>query len=275
MATIHAFAQTEAPAGPTFEGDEHIVELDAPFTSHALGGNGRYLAAHLESVKKVVLLDLLSGRLVREIGNMPDDVLLAGSREYLILIMPGQKLIQRWSLRTFKRNKVARITAEFVVKKAMLGHNAIEAGPLLLTGKGTQLIDLRTLRPMAVKGDVIGGAGRNGYSIHVSADGRTFGGIVTGIGPVRYTRMRVGEDSIELGNFASTSNALRYAQPGPDGALLFLPGTTIYDGRSLKLLPTDALDGRSCRPTTDPRYFLAIRFVEDKGKWVTEPGLTG
>ncbi len=176
-----AYAATEAPTEPTFDGDELIVELEAPYTSHVLSGNGRYLALHLKAVKKVVLLDLLTGEVAREIRNMPDDVLLAGSREYLILVMPGQKLIQRWSLRTFERDKVARVATDNVIKKAVLGHNAIGSGPLLIAGKTAQLIDLRTLRPMTIKGNAIGGADRHGYSIRVSADGSTFGGIVTGL----------------------------------------------------------------------------------------------
>ncbi len=93
---------------------------------------------------------------------------------------------------------------------------------------------------------------------------------VAALGPVSYTRMRVVDNATDMGKFSSTSNANRYAQPSPDGALLFLPGATIYDGRSLNQLPTDALDGRSCRPTADPRYFLAIRFVEENGNAISE-----
>ena len=270
LAITFAYAKADAPTGPIFSGDEVTIELEAPHTSHVLAGNGRYLALHLKAVRKIVLLDLLSGEHAREIGNMPDDILMAGSREFLVLVVPGQKLIQRWSLRTFERDKVARISTDDVIKKALMGHNAIGSGPLLLVGKRSQLIDLQTLQPMTIGGKVIGSADRHGYSVCVSADGRTFGGIVTGSGPVSYTRMRVGESSTELVKFGSTSHANRYAQPGPDGALLFLPGSTIYDGRTLKQLPTDALKGRSCRPTTDPSYFLAIRFVEENGESVSE-----
>jgi hypothetical protein len=176
--------------------------------------------------------------------------------------MPGQKMLQRWNLKTFKREQVAQIPGGESPSKALLGANATGIGPLILAGKSAQLIDLTTLKPAKIEGAVIGGASRYGYSIRVSADSQSFGGIPTGIGPVSFTHMRIADGKTFARNFSSTSNAVRWAQPTADGSLLFST-TGIFTG-TLQPVAASWLKETHPYPTVDPRYFLAVKFAGDK-----------
>lgn len=246
----------------TFEGDEIVVKWPERYASFDVGASGRYFAFHLKAAKKVAILDVLTGKTVHEIEAVPDDVILAAGGEKLVLVMPGQKMLQRWSLKTFEREQVGRIPGGESPVRALLGANATGFGPLLLGGKTAQLIDLNTLGPAKIEGKVIGGSGSYGYSVRAAADSRSFGGIPTGYGPVAFTHMRIADGKTHTRNFSSTSNAIRWAQPTADGSLLF--GTTgIFTG-TLQPVAASWLKDTYRYPTVDPRYFLAVKFSGEK-----------
>lgn len=248
--------------------EEHLVtRLPEPYAAYTLGGTGRFMVFHLKESKTVAVLDLLSGRIVHEIEDISDDVLLAAGAEKLLLVIPSQKLIQRWSLATFQREKMGRLPGEGTTRSALMGCNG--TGPLLLAAENATLLDVETMEPIAVDGKVIGGGRTKPFpSTRISADGLTVGSIPTGYGPVAYARMQIDGRRTKVDSFGSTSYAMRWAQPTAAGTLMLLRDG-VYSAH-LEKIDAKWLDGMFTLPTVDPRYFLAATFKDgERGKAMT------
>ncbi len=261
---------TKLPDGQAeFDEPSRVIELPESAAQHVVGGAGRYLLMHLKASRKVVVLDLTKGEPAFEVTNVADDVLIAAGREQFVLVFPGQTLMQRWSFETQKREKVARVTTPGPVRLAIMGENS--KGPLLIAGRSAQLYDLKTLKRSAIEGRVIGEQGSHPAVIRVSADGRVFTAIPSGIGPVAYGRMLIADGRTHIQSFGGTSHAYRWAQPTADGRLMLMKdGFRIYNSQ-LQLVETKSLNKWTTYATVDPRWFIAARFeaLDRQGNWVT------
>ena len=261
-------------AGKTaeFAGEKITIELPEPCPSHVQGGYGRYFIFHLKTAKKLAILDILKGEIVKEIPDMPEEVRVAAGAEKMIVVLPSQKMLQRWRLDTFKREKVSRMPGRGAPRIVLMGCNS--AGPLLLGFRDEALlVDIETMAPMRVTGKVLGATGERGISARVSPDGRMFTAITTGLTGQTYKAMRVLGSRTALGSFSGTSHATRWARPSADGSLIFLPGGVVY-ASNLQAVAVKWPKGTQCYATTDPTYFLAVHFAkgtlpEHEGKAVT------
>lgn len=258
-------ARNEPPVGiyrppmekPKFEDEQVTFKVPSVFASAVFGGSGRYIILHMKEAKKVAIFDILVGKIVHEIPDVSDDVLMAAGREKFFLVLPGDKLMQRWSFKTFSRERVAALPGKGTTLRALMGRNS--DGPLLLGAEDAALVDIETMEPLKIKGGIAGGG--KDVQIHVSANGQTFGAIPTGYGPVAFIRVQVKGDITQLNDFSSTSNAIRWSWPTADGTLM--TGSTGIFGPNLEQESAQWLEGCAIYPTVDPRYFLAVRISED------------
>ena len=240
--------------------DEEVrtSRLPGKYSQFAWGGAGRYAAFHFESAKKVIVYDLAGGpQAAFEIPEVPAGDLLTAGAEKLVVVSPSKMMIRRWDFQSKKRDKLAILEGNDPPQTAVLGYAG--RGPLLIVGsQQSRFYDLDTLKPVAVKGKMISGTGRHGLSVQASPDGRTFGTIPVGYGPVGYGGWHIEGEKLSLVAFGGTSNAVRWAQPSGDGYLFMLPGGEIYNrnGRTIK---ADWLKGSTLIPTPDPRYILDVR----------------
>ncbi len=187
-----------------------VSRLPGKYAHFAWGGAGRYVAFHLEAEKKVLVYDLAekSPRLAFEIPNVPAGDLLAACAEKLVLVSPGKMMIRRWDLKSRKRDKLAVIAGNDPPQKALLGFAG--SGPLLIVGRQqSQFFDLETLKPLSIEGSMIPGMHAYGLSVHVSPDGRTFGTIPVGYGPVGYAVWHLKGNRLSPVSFGGTSHAIR------------------------------------------------------------------
>ncbi len=254
----------EPPIGAIdFEGERVKVKLSEPFTSFTVAGGGRYYVFHLKIAKTVVILDILHGRIVHTIPGMPEDVILAGGRDKLVLAFPGQKLIQRWGLDPFEREKTAPLPGQGTTRRVLLGMNS--AGPVLTCAEDAQFLDLTTLQPIKIEGPIIGGVSRYGYRIDGNAAGNVFAGFVTGLSGGGYERMRLIGNRTVRDTFGGAQGSNRWAVASADGSLMLSQGSAMYSAQGKKL-DCKWLDGCTPFPTADPRYFIAIRFAEDDAR---------
>jgi len=243
---------------PTVDEDGATLELPEPCRDYVLAGGGRYFIFHLKTARKIAVADIRDGKIILEIPNMPDGVRVAGAAAKMVILSPAQRMMQSWDLTKMKRDRVARIPVEGELKTVLMGSTG--KGPLLVTTPSEAvLVDLGTLQTIRVKGKVIGATGRYGQRVCVSADGRTFTSIATGLSGQRYTRMEVTGRTTTLGTFGLASHVFRWAQPTADGSLMFTPGGGIV-AASLRSIPVKWPAGTQCFPTTDPAFFLAVRF---------------
>ena len=64
-------------------------------------------------------------------------VRFAAGRDKLMVVLPGEKVIQRYDLRTFQREKAVPVPEGLIVAQAKMGYDS--QGPLALWGGGLTL----------------------------------------------------------------------------------------------------------------------------------------
>jgi S1-C subfamily serine protease len=153
--------------------------LPASVNDVAVGAGGRFLILHLPQVRKLVVWDVYLSKIARELPVAADHARIAANADKLIVVLPAQKLIQRYSLKTFEREATVPLKLNGTVKGMAMG--SASGGPLLLgyveEGTGNELphfMDPLTLRPMDL--DWPGGkvVGFTGEFLRASANGQLF-----------------------------------------------------------------------------------------------------
>jgi serine/threonine protein kinase/mono/diheme cytochrome c family protein len=234
------------------------IKLPEPFAQVRTGGGGRYLIFHLKKAQKLALFDVSQTKIVHEI-EVPDDVLYAAGRDKLMVVVPGQRLIQRWDLHTGRREKTAP-APDGVVASALMGCNG--AGPLLLFVGGKFVgWDVDKMTPIADMDDKgLGGDMRWDFQARISADGQTLTVWHGGISGQQYglVRLRKPNNKVSRSPDAHSFNG-HWAMPSADGSLVFRFGAGIYDGDDMQVLAADRFKGAVLVSTEDPRFFLAVR----------------
>jgi hypothetical protein len=240
-------AEAVAPSSgirpPPLAEDRVVLPLPAPVADVAVGGGGRYLILHLPRLRKLAVLDVNQGALVRDLAIADDDIQFAAGMDKLVVVLPTQNLIQRWSLATLERELTATLAVKGRVQAVCMG--AASNGPLLVSsepagnnpfprpdGGGVTLLDLFTLQPLPVQ--VAGNTGFGvGGRLRASADGKVFGvwrrhSFPEGL----QTLVLTGGELRSAYEHASPMHVV----PGPDGARVFT-GIGVFPSN---LKPTDA-----------------------------------
>src|SRR5262249_50205088 len=94
-------------AAPRLTESKVEVRFPESFAQVRTGGGGRYLVFHLKKAKKLAIFDVTAVKVVKEIELPTEDVVYGCGRDKLMIVLAGQKLIRRYSLRTFEREKTA------------------------------------------------------------------------------------------------------------------------------------------------------------------------
>ncbi|HWG47787.1 MAG TPA: serine/threonine-protein kinase [Gemmataceae bacterium] len=247
-----------AIAAPHLTESKVEIRLSEPFAQVRTGGGGRYLVFHLKKAKKLAIFDVSQAKITREIDAPSDDVLFAAGRDKLMVVVPGQRLLQRWDLHTGKREKTVPISDERPIRMAVMGCNS--DGPLMVwSGGKVQLWDVGHMQPYTVKGLTFEGDARWGFDLRVSADGQTFICWATAISDRHYAVMHLrNAEAINLVSPDGHTFNGHWAMPNADGSLVFRFGAGIYNG-DMKIIAADSFKGAVLLPTEDPRFFLAVR----------------
>ena len=227
-----------------------ITAVKLPGTARTIrvGANGQILIFHLPKENKLVAVDVKAKKIVKEF-EVAADVKFAANRKHLIIILPSQKMIQRWSLATLQREAIAPFSKP--VDIALMGSNS--EGPLgLRVDQKLQLWDVQSLKPIRSQDRLIGG---NGYS--VSADGQTFCGWNNGVSGQRYAVMRLLPKGVMIKQSPDAfSVAGHWAMPNADGSLTIRHGGGVY-GHDMKPLP--AITGNILLPANDRRFLVGCK----------------
>jgi hypothetical protein len=234
-------------------------DLPEPFEDVRAGAGGRLLIFHPKQAKKLLVFDVCTGQ-VRTIDLPAADVRYAAGRHKLLVVLPGQGVIQRWDLRTLKEEKemAVRVPDEANVLTAVMGCDS--AGPLALwTGDRVMLMDVERMTPLTITWPEQPLRRDWGFDLRTSADGRTFVGWMPNIGPSELFLLRPLErktarvPAVPLGlNYAD-----RWAMPSADGGLVFRSDHLVTDGGLKPYVLDKSISDRALLPTADPRFFLA------------------
>jgi hypothetical protein len=223
------------------------VALAEPFDQVRTGGGGRYLIFHLPKARKLAIFDVAEVKVVKEL-EAPDDVLFAAGLDALVVVLPGQKLLYRWSFDTFDRSRAVPLPYDRPVRLAAMG--AGSRGPLLLwNGGAVSLWDVQKLEPRTVRSELLAGDASTAFQVRAAADGRSFVGWSAGVSPQAWVQMRLEGDRAELnaGAIEARYNGA-WALPAADGRLTF-HNAGVCDA-DLKPLPAGAQAPSCCRRRT-------------------------
>jgi hypothetical protein len=234
------------------------VPLGEPFAQVCTGGAGRYLVFHLPKAKKLAVFDVSQAKVIHEIDAPAADVLYAAGLDKLMVVVPGQRLVQRWDLATGKREKTAPMPEGGPVLRAQMGCNG--RGPLFLFfDKRLRQWDVEKMEPSAADDGGLGGDPSHDFQSRVSADGRSVVVWHGGISGQQYVLVRLKQPRNILAKSPDSHwfNE-HWAMPNADASLGFRFGGGIYDG-DMHILAADAFKGQVLLPTEDPRFFLAIQ----------------
>ncbi|HVK10288.1 MAG TPA: hypothetical protein VM597_16090, partial [Gemmataceae bacterium] len=162
--------------------DPFPVNLGGPVRDIAVGGGGRFLIAHVPTMRKLVIFDVSAVKVAGTIGLGSDSILFAAGMSKVLVVYPDDRQVLRYSLPDGKLELDAEIDVRPKPVAAAMG--SATAGPLVLGGPVTQnnasklaltFIDVETLKEVRVDkadGDLRVGFG-SAANLRVSADGRT------------------------------------------------------------------------------------------------------
>lgn len=240
-----------------FEGDQLKVKLPGQFDEVAAAGRGRFLILHLKRLRQLAVFDVSLAQIVHYIPLSSDDVAFTAGSDRVIVALRDKKRLERWSLRTMKRElTVPNPTASTVFT---LGMGCASEGPVAaLVGSGgrpgaVMLLDGTSLEPLPVGADSHELFSRTrgvGTYLRVSANGRLFvspgWSVIVQGGTVQKKTMK-------------SSPTLNNPLPNADG-------TAVY---SLAGMLDENLDPRSTQrptaipiPAVQPGYYLSLPISE-------------
>lgn len=239
------------------------VALSEPFAEVRTGAAGRYLFFQLPKAKRLAVFDVAARKIVQSLA-VPEGIKFAACRDYLMIARPDQRLLERWSLKDFRRDKVMPIPNSAPLQTMLMGSNS--TGPLLLWsgGPGT-LIDVEAMQPMNVAGTVIGGENRWKFKLRVSADGQCFTAWHNDIGPTPFHVMRLRAGKAVGSKLGGFSHNERWSHPSADGRLIFTSFGKSYTPDLTEVGKTWP-EHTVLLPCVDPRFFLAIQGRDGKSR---------
>lgn len=160
------------PAGAGGQKDDPPKELNLPSSvaDVCVGGGGRLLILHLPKERNLAVFDADQAKVVKYVPAADDKVKFAAGLDHLLVALPGDKVIERWSLKTFEREASAPAKGEVTA----LCMGSASHGPLYVAAGGdAHFLDPVTLKPIDVK--VPKGRLPAGANVRASADGTVFG----------------------------------------------------------------------------------------------------
>lgn len=224
---VPVFAAPDLPKITPLEmkGESQEVTLPGVFDRILVAGGGRYLILHLKAKRMLGVFDTSEGKVVKFIPVAGDDVLYAAGGDALLVLLRDKQIMQRWSLKTFKRELTQTIGKPGKVHWMVMG--SASAGPLMVGGgidhrEEIVFYDPKTLKPITYSSERRG-RGRTlpaegSEHIRVSAEGKVFSGWDVGSSPSGLY------STIVQGGKVTTHyehDSVGYVVPSPDGKHLF------------------------------------------------------
>lgn len=213
---------TASPVGAAKLDSERVTrKLPDSFTDVCCGGGGRYLLFLMPKPGKIALFDVVEARIVHYFPAPDPDTKFAAGHDKLVIGLPGQGLLQRWSLTTFERELTVPFPKQEPIQTLLIGHAS--NGPLVANGN---YLDLHSFKPIDVKlagQPIIWPLSAPQTRAMISADGSVIGTWNMGI-PVPLTMVQTGNTVTVYQQHGGNGG---YIAPSPDGKLVFT-GSNIY-----------------------------------------------
>jgi hypothetical protein len=155
--------------------------LPATLGDVVVGGGGRFLVLTLPQLHKIAIFDVNEAKVARYLAIAEDNVKIAAGMDKLMVALPTNNVLQRWSLLTGEREASVPMPVAGTLHGMCMG--SASNGPLLMQFNGNErfagasgvLIDPATLKEVTpVWEQNRGMPSFTMFLTRVSADGRTF-----------------------------------------------------------------------------------------------------
>jgi len=213
-------ALTLAPA--KFSGAAAQIKLPGMIDGFVLAASGRYAIGHLKDLQKLIVVDLVEGKIAGFIPVSDDQVLFAGSAKKLVVVQNEQQTLARYALPDLQRE--ISIPLDQPIQAITMGHSS--EGPLLMLPKTEYrsmprqsfIYDLATLQPLKMTVPLNNSLADGLVEPRASADGSTFV-IPASIRPVVIT---IDGEKIRFSNNNSqTGERMGWGVPNSDGTVFY------------------------------------------------------
>lgn len=247
----------------SYSGPKKSVPLPGVITDVVAARGGRMLLLTMKQVKKLAIFDCNSAAIVKVLPLASHNVIVVGTLNHAIVFDRTKDVIERWSLKTFRRELTVTTPFNGVVKSAVAG--AASRGPILVlwSGKTDALarvacttVDVQTLKEkkIAASGRFGGVSYRDAMHLRASANGRVFGMWATSHSPQGLNVGVLLDDKL-VGLNEHTS--VGHVVPSADGMHL-LTGIGGVFSNSLTSKSGGTRTRVPCVPTTHPRLYLTV-----------------
>lgn len=229
-----AAAPAAATAVPATARPATTIEFPAPVERLIAGGGGRYLVGFIETLRQIVVVDVVERKVVKYIPVDEEEVLLAVGATRFVALLGKKGTLQRYTLSTGEREQTGAAPSEKIVGLAM---GSASEGPIIAVDlvddplTKVRLIDLNSLKAandVKIEPDEID----FDREVAVSADGAFFvKGDSTG---------RISGSHIQVSELDWRHGSLGNALPSADGRVVYGLGGQYIVGspsRDQKRLP--------------------------------------
>jgi hypothetical protein len=165
---------------PELEAEVVNIPMFASADGFFTGGGGRFVFALLSQQRRLAVMDVSLGRIVKYLTLPAGPVVCAAGATRLVVIAPEQNLMQRWNLRSFQREQTAPIPRGLNVHSAVMG--SASDGPVVMLAStraqrpqyGLLFVDVGRLTELPVEMPRGGDwkIGTSHYAMRISDDGR-------------------------------------------------------------------------------------------------------
>jgi hypothetical protein len=264
-------AAAEAPAAAIkpapLKADREERALPASVGDVCVGGGGRFLILHLPQERKLAVFDVNEAKVVKYLAVADDHVKFAASLDKLFVALPGNNILQRWSLNTFEREVTVPLAAPGTVTTLCTG--SASRGPLYVGVGGSRgarggsalFLDPATLKAIDVK-VTKGYLPGDGVFVRASADGRVFG-MRNGVGGEPHTVTIIifqGEKSAAAHQSWDVAGSV--VVPSPDGQFAY-SAAAVYTSQLALLHPKPPPSfAKPFLPALHGPYYMRLDYKE-------------
>lgn len=263
--------QTAGPTGikpPALEANQVVRMLPSVASDVVVGGAGRYLVLKLSGAKRLAVFDVNEAQIVGGIPVQDENVHFAAGLEHLMVLQSASETMERYSLKTLKREASVPLPIKGVIKSVAMG--SASRGPLLvhwavgiqeLDRAAFTLIDPIQMRVQEADAKIshLGGVFREMIHLRASANGTVFGMWCTSHTP---SGVGVLVASIPAAQWYYAHQSLGHIVPAPDGTLLFTNSGMCSPQVSLTQNPEPK--GGSVLPAEHGALYLKLGSAEAK-----------
>jgi len=238
---------------PPFLGETLTLGLPAPVDEVLEAGGGRYLVMRIKQLMRIAVFDVAQGKVTKYLPLAEGDALIAGGMQKLVILLPGEHLIQRWNLQTFE----LEMSVPFTSTASSVAMGSASSGPLLIvSGRDPISYSLHSLRPipLAISEAHFSPPGAE-LKAEATADGLSFVSWNPNPGETEVQRFDTRGNSIAK---VSRSSQEAPFNPSPDGSLVF-PRQGVLSA-ILEPIDPERFKGVICFPTASRTYFMGLVF---------------